>query len=70
MTVTPEQWADLRRLYDLWLEATARAGGVLMAEGMNSAAFLEADRTAGDVRREYEAKARQYGVELFGPSMR
>jgi hypothetical protein len=49
--ISPEEGAELQRLYAEYEVAVVRAGSVLRAKGMGSPEFLEADSATGALWR-------------------
>ncbi len=49
--ISPEEGAELKRLYAAHETAAAHAGAVLRQKGMDSPEFLEADRASGALWR-------------------
>jgi hypothetical protein len=49
--ISPEEAANLRRLYAEYAVATAEANAALQSGGMNSEGFVEADMNVGRIWR-------------------
>jgi hypothetical protein len=49
--ITPEEGAELRRLYDKHVAASIHTGNVLRTHGMESFQFFETDRATGMIWR-------------------